>query len=77
MADINPPAVDMVPITPDDDAVQEYSTIYIGGTAGNLVVVTKAGNTRTIPVTQYQSLTLHVTKITEATTATSVFGVVV
>jgi len=67
-------ARDMVPITKDDDLVQRYQGIKCKGTAGNLVVITEAGETRTIPITTGEVEPLYVLRVLEATTATGLWG---
>lgn len=61
---------DGAPLTPSDTTTFTPSVLYIGG-AGNVKVVTAAGNTRTFAVTAGQTLGCMVTKVFQTdTTAT-------
>lgn len=67
-------ARDMLPITSDDDLEQRFQGIKCKGTGGNLVVITYAGETRTIPIAAGEVEPLYVLRVLEATTATGLWG---
>jgi len=68
-------ARDMVPITPSDTADNVYFGIKCKGTAGNMVIVTKAGNTRTVPIEAGELEPISVVKVLlTGTTATGLWG---
>lgn len=72
------PGFDMFPITPDDetDLPAPADALYIG-TAGEITVITLAGETRTIPVYDYSLLPVGVSRVLETgTTAEQIFGIV-
>ena len=70
-------ARDVFPITPNDSTnltTKAYG-IKVTGTAGNIVGVTDAGNTRTIPVAAGETLPVVFSKIlATGTTATGLWG---
>lgn len=71
-------ASDFVPVTPSDANPLGYKAngLYIGNTAGNVVVVTEAGTERTIPVAANSILPLGVTHVkATGTTATLIFAI--
>ena len=75
---LDQPASDMVPITPSDgtDLVTMCKALYIE-VAGNISVVTKDGNTRTIAVPDNFILPLRVSRVrSTSTTATGIWAFV-
>jgi len=73
------PPEDYVPVTPSDSndlADGVARTLYIGSGAGkNVVVITRAGNTRTIPVADNFFLYGQFSRVkSTGTTATSIFA---
>lgn len=75
---LDQPANDMVPITPNDstDLVTMSKALYITG-AGNIVVITKAGQERTIAVPANFILPLRVSRVKDTnTTATGIWAFV-
>lgn len=76
--DITQSAIDMVPITPDDDndlAVTPARAFQVRGAAGDVEVVTKAGNTRVIPdVAVGERIDCQIVRVKAAnTTATGIW----
>lgn len=72
------PADDYIPVTPDDDNDLDVVTraLYIEQ-AGNVVVDTRAGTTRTIPVPAYYTLVCRVRRVrATGTTADGIFAIV-
>lgn len=67
-------ATDMFPITPDDDNDQVCFAIKCKGSAGNVVVITATGETRTIPFATGEMEPCKFRRILEATTATGLWG---
>jgi hypothetical protein len=76
MATINSSiAVDAFPITPNDSVDVKSCGIKCKGTAGNVVVVTANGNTRTIPMVVGELEPVKVKRIlATGTTATGLWG---
>jgi hypothetical protein len=76
MATINSSiAVDTFPITPNDSNPLKSYGIKCRGTAGNVVVVTANGNTRTIPMTVGELDPIKVKQVlATGTTATGLWG---
>lgn len=68
-------ARDMAPVTPHDTNANKYFGIKVKGNAGNVVVVTDKGATRTIPFTSGEFEPIAVTKVlATGTTATGIWG---
>ena len=72
-------ARDIVPVTPNDDADIIPGAAAIGiivkGDAGNVVVVTVEGNTRTVPMTAGETLPVGITRVrSTSTTATGIWA---
>ncbi|MCC5961577.1 MAG: hypothetical protein JJU09_00475 [Rhodobacteraceae bacterium] len=64
---------DLVPIAPDDNADQFADALMIEG-GGVLVIITEAGETRTVNVPDFFILPVSVRRILEASTATGIHG---
>lgn len=70
-------ARDMFPITPHNTNVQKCHGFIVKGNAGNVEVVTEAGNTRIIPMSAGEREPLSITKVLATnTTATNIWGYV-
>lgn len=72
------PGFDMFPITPNDsvDLPAPADALYIGA-GGEITVITLAGVTRTIPVSDFALIPVGVSRVLEAgTTAEQIFGIV-
>lgn len=70
-------ARDVVPITPNDstDLTNVLLAITCKGTAGNVVVITAKGNTRTYPITVGEILPVGISRVlSTGTTATTLWG---
>ena len=68
-------ARDIAPITPHDTNVQKYHGIVVKGNAGNVVVETETGDTRTIPFAAGEREPISVVKVLATnTTATNIWG---
>lgn len=76
MATINSSiAVDTFPITPSDSNPLKSHGLKCRGTAGNVVVITANGNTRTIPITVGELDPIKVKQVlATGTTATGLWG---
>ncbi|MGI9159847.1 MAG: spike base protein, RCAP_Rcc01079 family [Saprospiraceae bacterium] len=75
---LDAPADDMVPLTPSDstDLVTMSKALYVT-VAGNIEVITRAGNTRVIAVPANFILPLRITRLkASSTTATGVWAFV-
>jgi hypothetical protein len=70
-------ARDMAPITPSDVADNKFIGFKVKGNAGNVVVVTDKGVTRTIPMAAGEVEPLMISKVlSTGTTATGIWGYV-
>ena len=68
-------ARDMAPITGHDANIQRFTGIKCKGTAGDVVVVTLSGETRTIPMVSGEVEPIAVQKVLlTGTTATGLWG---
>lgn len=68
-------ARDIIPITPSDSTTFDYQGFKVKGAAGNVVVVTKDGTTRTIPMGVGEVEQVAITKIlATGTTATNIWA---
>lgn len=69
-------AEEWVAITPHDTNNLDFlpKAIMVGATAGNVVMVDKAGNTATVPFTTGEIKPLRPAKITTASTATPIYA---
>lgn len=68
-------ARDMFPITPSDSAANVCYGIKCKGNAGNVVVITKAGVQRTIPIAAGELEPVSILKVlATGTTATGLWG---
>lgn len=66
------PALDLVPITPDDNAsFPEMGVAFYATTGGNVALVTASGASRTVAVADYMLVPLGVSKILQTGTTAS------
>ena len=68
-------ARDMAPITPHNTNPNKFHGIKVKGNAGNVVVVTEKGETRTIPMAAGEVEPISVVQVlATGTTATGIWG---
>jgi hypothetical protein len=70
---------DIIPVTPNNDADIAAGTVAVGikctGDAGNVAIVTAAGETRTYPIASGEELPVGVSRVlATGTTATGIWA---